>query len=289
MEKSKTIVISGKSGYLGRLLTLAFQTTGFSVKGIPRTKLAFTNELADEIHSCYAVINLAGAPILQRWNSKNQKIIYESRVNTTKNLVQAINILPAEFRPQKFISASAIGIYKAGLFHNEESTNFDDGFLGTVVKDWEKPLAELPEHVQKVIFRIGIVLGKDAKTISKLLLPFKLGLGATIGNGEQAFPFIHEEDLKKAFVWALEKYSKNDTFNLVAPERITNKTFTKELAKNLHRPAFLYIPGFLLKFALGKASVLLTKSPEVSSDKIQKAGFRFVYPDISSALKEICL
>jgi len=286
--EQKTIIITGQTGYLGGLLSSAFQTAGFTVKGIPRSKLAFVNELANEIRSCYAVINLAGAPILQRWNSKNQKIIYDSRVITTQNLVKAVNLLPPESRPKKFISASAIGIYKAGILHDEKSTNFDEGFLGTVVKDWEKPLSELPEEVQRVQFRIGIVLGKKAKTITKLLLPFKLGLGATIGNGKQAFPFIHEKDLSEAFAWAVKEYSKSNIFNLVAPKRTNNKTFTQQLAKQLHRPAFFKIPEFLLKLALGKASVLLTQSPEVLSEKIQNAGFRFVYPDISSALKEIC-
>lgn len=287
-EGSKTIVITGQSGYLGSLLSSELGNSGFTVKGIPRAKLSSAVELAGEIRLCYAVINLAGASILQRWNLKNQKAIYESRVKTTQNLVEAIKSLPAESRPKKLISASAIGIYKNGLLHNEESTEFDEGFLGRVVKDWEKPLNDLPVEVQKVLFRIGVVLGNNAKTIQQLLLPFKLGLGASIGSGKQAFPFIHEKDLVSAFVWAVKKYSKNNTFNLVAPERINNQVFTKELARQLNRPAFLFIPEFILKLVLGKASVLLTQSPEVSAEKIQNAGFSFEYPDIRSALKEIC-
>ncbi|MCK3685202.1 TIGR01777 family oxidoreductase [Maribellus sp. YY47] len=285
--QSKTIVITGQNGYLGSMLTSELRNAGYAVRGIPRSKLYDTNQLVDEIRSCFALINLAGAPVLQRWNSKNRKIIYESRIVSTRNLVQAINSLPIEDRPEKFISASAIGIYKTNAFHDEESSNFDEGFLGTVVKDWEKTLDDLPSQIQKVIFRIGLVLGKNAKTIHQLLLPFKLGLGASIGNGRQAFPFVHEADLMRAFVWAVTEYDKNNTFNLVAPDRITNKTFTHQLARQLNRPAFLTIPGWAINLVLGEASVLLTEAPEVSSEKIQAAGFRFNYPDITSALQEI--
>lgn len=286
-EQTKTVVITGKSGYLGSLLTTQLEAAGFQVKGIPRPALSQKDELMNEIRSCYAVINLAGAPVLQRWTPKNRKTIYESRVLSTQNLVEAINELPAESRPKKFISASAIGIYKTGFLHDESSTAFDDGFLGTVVQDWEKPLNELPAQIQKVVFRIGLVIGKQASTITKLLVPFKLGLGASIGNGQQAFPFIHERDLARAFVWALEEYPESNTFNLVASERINNRTFTRKLAQLLRRPAFLFIPEIAIKLALGKAAVLLTQSPEVSSEQIQKAGFKFHYPDIDAALKEI--
>jgi hypothetical protein len=130
-------------------------------------------------------------------------------------------------------------------------------------------------------------LGKEAKTITNLLLPFKLGLGATIGNGKQPFPFIHEKDLIRAFIWAVEDLDKNETFNLVAPESITNKDFTKALAKALNRPAVFSIPDFVLKLVLGEAAVLLTESPGVEPKNLLEAGFEFTYPDIEKALNEI--
>jgi len=261
---------------------------GHEVSGIER-KLIYgsTVILSKELEGSDVIINLAGAPILQRWTKRKKTLIYESRVRTTRNLVQAINALPKEKQPKKFINASAIGIYKSGYIHDENSVNYNSGFDGIVVKDWENASSELVPTIRKNIFRIGLVIGKEAKTITNLLLPFKLGLGATLGNGKQPFPFVHEKDVFRAFVWAVEDLDKNGIFNLVAPESISNKEFTKALAKILNRPAFFSIPGFILKMILGDAAALLTDSPEVKPKKLLDSGFGFNYPDINSALTEI--
>jgi uncharacterized protein len=282
------IVITGSSGYLGKLISKELTENGHTISGIERHILYGDVEiLKQKISEAEIIINLAGAPIFQRWTKKNKQIIFESRVKTTQNLVQAINNLPVEQQPKKFISASAIGIYKTGILHDETSTVFDEGFVGYVVKNWENPLYNLPDNIQKIVFRIGLVLGKKSITIKKMRFPFKLGLGALIGNGKQPFPFIHEKDAARAFLWAVNSFQGNDIFNLTAPEQINNKVFTKTYAKILHRPAILCIPGFVLKMIFGKASVLLTESPEVSSKKITYAGFNFYFKNIFSALKEI--
>jgi len=282
------ISITGISGYLGQLVSEGLKNQGHQVFGIKRQLLYGPPELlSKEIEESEIIINLAGAPILQRWTPKNKQSIYESRVKTTQNLVQAIRILPKEKQPRKFISASAIGIYQSGLSHDESSTHFDTGFVGQVVTSWENATAGLPPSVEKIIFRIGLVLGKDAKTITNLLLPFRLGLGATIGNGQQPFPFIHEKDMVRVFLWTVEEYRSGGIFNLVAPQKITNKQFTKELAKQLHRPAFLFIPGVFLKLAFGKAATILVNSPEVEPVQLIKSGFKFNYPSIEDALMDI--
>ena len=282
------IRITGISGYLGIGISEELRKHGHEVAGIER-KLIYGSPaiLTKEIEGADVIINLAGAPILQRWTKRKKTLIYESRVRTTRNLVQAINALPKEKQPKKFINASAIGIYKSGYIHDENSTNYSDRFDGIVVKEWENASNELLPTIQKNIFRIGLVLGKEAKTITNLLLPFKLGLGATLGNGNQSFPFVHENDVFRAFVWAVEDFDKNGTFNLVAPESITNKEFTKALAKALYRPAIFSIPGFVLKLVLGEAAILLTAIPGVIPQKLINEGFSFQYPDIKSALNQI--
>jgi len=282
------IRITGISGYLGIGISEELRKHGHEVAGIER-KLIYGSPaiLTKEIEGADVVINLAGAPILQRWTNRKKTLIYESRVRTTRNLVQAINALPKEKQPKKFITASAIGIYKSVYIHDENSTNFDEGFVGKVVQDWENATSELPEYIQKNIVRIGLVLGKEAKTITNLLLPFKLGLGATLGNGKQSFPFVHEKDVFRAFVWAVEDFNKNGTFNLVAPESITNKEFTKALAKALNRPAIFSIPGFVIKLVLGEAAVLLTESPGVEPKVLLEKGFAFQFPTVEMALNEI--
>lgn len=282
------IKITGASGYLGNLISNELTKKGYQVSGIKR-ELLYTDitTLKNEIAACDVLINLAGVPILKRWTNKNKNHIYESRVQTTKNLVKAINSLPQTAQPKKFISASAIGIYKAGETHDENSQNFDVGFVGKVVKDWENASVNLPLNVQRNILRIGLVLGKKAKTITNLLLPFKLGLGGTIGNGKQAFPFIHEKDLVRAFIWAIEDFAEDGTFNLVVPQKITNKDFTKTLAKVLKRPTIFSIPAFILKIVLGEAAVLLTEAPEVKPKKLIDAGFTFEYSTIEETIAEI--
>ena len=182
------IKLTGSNGYIGQLISTDLVKKGHAVSGINRDTLyGPSSNLQEELRNIDVVINLAGAPILQRWTKKNKETIYNSRVLTTHNLVQAIIELPKSERPTKVISASAIGIYKPGNRHTEESTNFDEGFVGEVVKYWEQELTALPQNVQTVIFRLGIVFGKEAKTVKNMLLPFKLGLGGKIGSGKQGY------------------------------------------------------------------------------------------------------
>ena len=132
------IKIAGASGFLGITISKRLKEKGHIVSGIERKLLyGSTNDLQAEIGNCDAIINLAGAPILQRWTDKNKATIVDSRVKTTQNLVYTINNLPLNEQPKKFISASAIGVYATGNKHDESSQNFDNGFVGKVVKQWE--------------------------------------------------------------------------------------------------------------------------------------------------------
>jgi len=282
------IKITGQSGYLGSIITKELSAHGHSVTAINRKMLyGDVDLLKEEISGAEVIIHLAGSPILTQWNTKNRRIITESRVITTQNLVEAIKNLNPDARPKKFIQASAIGIYKAFETHDENSQSFDTGFVGNVVQQWEKASEDLPAEINRTIFRIGLVIGKKAKTITNLLLPFKVGLGAKIGNGKQPFPFIHDADVAGAFLWAIENNSASGIYNLIAPQQISNGDFTKALAKALNRPAFLTIPEFVIKAGLGEAAVLLTDIPGVIPKNLISAGFDFRYPDIESALKEI--
>lgn len=210
------IKITGSNGYLGRLISAQLRKNGHSVSGINREVLyTKAKALKEEVRDTDIIINLAGSPILKRWTKSNKNLIHESRVHTTRNLVQAINLLKESERPSKFISASAIGIYKNGKRHTESSQDFSNGFLFSVTSNWENELTKLPSSVQQNIFRIGLVIGKDAKTIKNLIIPFKLGLGTSLGNGKQAFPFIHIKDLVNAFIWAIENKTISGVFNLV--------------------------------------------------------------------------
>jgi uncharacterized protein (TIGR01777 family) len=282
------VKITGAGGYLGKLITEELSNRGHKISALSRKILYETPELLSErIAGTNAVINLTGAPILQRWTKKNRDIIYNSRVLTAQNIVKAVNLLPGQLRPQKIISASAIGIYNVNRLHDENSSDFDSGFLGNLVKDWENAWKSLPENVSMTIFRIAVVLGSEAVTIKKLLIPFKLGIGGKIGTGKQPFPFIHEKDVCEAFLLTLENKLSPGIYNLAAPNRITNEDFTKALAKTVRKPAIFSVPAFALKIIYGKAAGILTNSPAVIPSKLLESGFNFKYPTIEEVLKDI--
>jgi uncharacterized protein (TIGR01777 family) len=281
------IAITGSNGYIGQNLIGKLESANFQITKIRRVDLYNIEALRPIISGTDAVIHLAGAPILQRWNYKNKLEILKSRTETTKNLILVINQLPPDQRPKTFISASAVGIYKADQIHTENSAILSDDFTGNVARQWEQSSDDLDHDVRKVIFRIGIVIGKESGTIIKLLPVFKLGLGGRIGSGNQPFPFIHINDVVNSFFWAYQNKEVHGIFNLVAPENITNNQFTRILAKKLKRPAFFSVPDSTLKLIYGEAASLLLQSPQAIPERLLDYGFRFKFPDIESSLEEI--
>lgn len=282
------IKISGSSGYLGGIISTELQNNGHQVEGISRNLLYGPEEqLANELKNSDVVIHLAGAPILKRWTTKNKKAILDSRFVTGKNLAHAINLLDTSSRPKKVISASGISIYQAGKIHTESSFDYDRSFLGEVIKNWEQPWRDLTPDVELTTFRMAVVLGKESPTIKTMRLPFKLGVGGKIGNGNQPFPFVHEKDVARAFNWALENSSTNGLYLLAAPHQVNNAEFTRELAKAMKRPAFMRVPAFALKLLYGEASAMIINSPAVHPEKLLKKGFQFKYPTIEQTLDEI--
>jgi uncharacterized protein (TIGR01777 family) len=286
IQKMK-IAISGSGGYIAGKLIEELAKSNSTVIRINRELLKDQLTLQNLLNGTDAVVNLAGAPIFTRWTEQNRKKISESRVLSTHNIVEAINKLPMEKRPKLLISASAIGIYKAGQAHTESNNSFGDDFVSNVARNWEEATRNLSTDVRKVIFRIGLVLGKEAKTIQNLLPLFKLGLGGKLGSGKQPFPFIHINDVVGAMLWAIENEKASGIYNLVAPQHITNEEFTEAFAKRLNRPAFFAVPSFALKIVLGETSVLLTEAPEVKPEKLISEGFSFEYSDIHSTLEHI--
>lgn len=281
------IAVSGSNGYIAKNLIHELEIAHHDIIRIPRSMLYDAEQLAKLISSTSVVINLAGSPILTRWTKTNKNEILHSRIDTTQNIIKAINSLSDEKRPHLFISASAVGIYSDGIIHTEQSKSFASDFVGEVVKGWENASVELSPTVRKVIFRIGLILGKEAKTIQKLVPVIKMGLGGKVGNGRQAFPFIHINDAIRAILWSIGNKNAQGIYNLVAPENIDNKTFTKALGKFLNRPVLFTVPAFSLMIILGEASSLLLHSPQVVPERLLNEGFEFSFPDINSCIAEI--
>jgi uncharacterized protein (TIGR01777 family) len=281
------IAISGSNGYIANNLIPLLETENHTVIRIKRQDLTDFETLKSVLTNTSVVINLAGAPILQKWTTQNKNEIQRSRTDSTQNIVHAINQLNPNHRPNLFISASAIGIYSPNLVHTEASQHFANGFVSGVVNNWEKASDELNPGVRKVIFRIGLVLGPNAKTIQRLIPIFRLGLGGKISSGKQPFPFVHINDAIQAFLWVIQNQQTQGIYNLVAPENIDNKLFTQVFAKLVNRHALFTVPAFILKVLLGEASTLLLSSPQVNPERLLAEGFKFTYPDIQSCLKQI--
>ncbi len=281
------IAISGSNGYIAVNLIHKLESVNHKIIKIQRNDLYDSVALTRILSGTDAVIHLAGAPILQKWTNKNKTEILKSRVESTRNIIKVINQIPVEERPKTFISASAVGIYKPDSLHSEKSTDFSDDFVGTTVKQWESASDDLNHLVRKIIFRIGIVIGKESNTIRKILPVFKFGLGGRIGSGNQPFPFVHIEDVINAFFWANQNREVSGTFNLVAPQNINNNEFTIALSKKLDRPAIFAVPATVLKLIYGEAASLILQSPQASPEKLKDYGFRFKYPKIENCLEEI--
>ena len=284
------IAITGAHGFIGHKLIEFLDNKGFEVKGISRLLICGNLEdLASSIAGANAVIHLAGAPIMQRWTKKNRRIIYNSRIMTTWNLTKAMNLIEPGRKPKVFISISAVGIYASGQSHDEQSLLLNSQFIGKVVTDWENASVDLDKNIRHIIFRSGIVLGKESQMIKNLLPFFKLGLGGRIGSGKQPFPFIHIDDLTEIFYESIINEHFHGIYNLVAPDQETNETFSKQLSKRLNRPLFFHVPALFLKILYGNASAMLLESPAVIPRRLTEMGFQFRYPTLSATLKEILM
>lgn len=283
------IALSGYRGFIGSSLERELAGKGHEIIRLSREVLYDYKGkvLREKLAGVHAVVHVAGAPILTRWTRKNREIIYNSRVKTTQNLTAAIRMIPKPERPQIFISASAIGIYETGMEHTEESTRYAGHFAAQVTSAWEEASANLPADIRRIVFRIGVVIDRNSQLIRQLKLPFRMGFGGPVGSGNQPMPFIHLHDVTGAITWALENEFSRGIYNLTAPEKTDNQTFSTLFAKCFRRRAWLRIPGFFLRLVFGNASQLVLDSPAVFPARLLDEGYSFRFPDLESALKEI--
>ena len=237
-----------------------------------------------------AVIHLAGENISAgKWTKSQKKKIIDSRVNSSTLLYESIK--RAKNKPNKFISASAVGYY--GSVSKDqvyiESDPPGEDFLAETVIEWEKsvdPIEKLGLKLNKL--RIGVVLSPEGGALQKMTGPVKMGAGAPLGNGKQWMPWISIDDLSHMFVHLLENDFPGDVFNAVSPQHINNKDFMKELAKALGKPFFLpNVPAFALRLALGEMATIVLEGSRISSKKILDSGFEFSDPDLATYLRKI--
>ncbi len=276
----KAIAITGSNGFIGEYLKSYFSEKKYKIITITREDLKDENILKDKISKADIVVNLAGAPILKRWSKRYKNILYKSRIQTTRAVVNAINSTEKE---QLLISTSAIGIYKDIEMCDEDNHNYADTFLAHICEDWEKEARKSQKRV--AIFRLGLVFGKDG-ALKKMILPFKLGVGGKIADGKQAISYIHIEDLARAYIHVIDN-RLSGVFNLVTPNPTTNINFTKTLAKKLNRPAIFPVPAKVLKLLFGEGARVLIKGEKVYPKNLLDSGFEFKFKKIEDILDNL--
>ena len=299
------IIITGATGSIGQRLVKELNAKGKKViiftrntenaqKKLPNTvkyvKWDYKNpeEWKDQLNGVDTVIHLAGANLSsKRWNEEFKKLAYDSRVLSTRNLVEAISSIKQ--KPKAFICASAVGYYgnRYDEILSEESLPGDD-YMANLCKDWEAEAAKVEQYgVRRVSVRTGLVLSKDEGVLKQLLLPFKLFVGGPLGNGRQWFPWIHIDDIVGIYLQAIDNESLNGEVNASSPGIVGMTEFAKTFGKVLHRPSLFKIPKFAMKIVAGEVADYAVMSQRISVDKMLNAGYKFKFTDLENSLKNI--
>jgi len=294
------ILITGGTGLIGRKLCKVLLADGQELTvlsrapdSVPAKCGANVRAMADleEWHTDAtfdAVINLAGEPIVDaRWTTQRKQVLWDSRVILTDRLVQ--RIAAARHKPGILLSGSAVGYYgDRGDIVLDESAAPGADFAAHLCKSWEKTARGAENSgVRVCLLRTGLVLARNGGLLARMLLPFKLGMGARLGDGKQWMSWIHIDDYLAMMLGLLRNAHSSGPYNMTAPQPVTNMEFTTALAKALHRPAPFILPATLLKTGLGERACLLLEGQRVLPKKMLEAGIRFSFPTLANALNDL--
>jgi uncharacterized protein len=303
VEVHMKVLITGATGLIGRALCGSLSEGGHTVVALSRSPETTRGLAAAELHKwdpqsaqfpahalagIDAVVHLAGEPIVaRRWTEEQKKRIRDSRVLTTRTLVEVFRSL--EHRPSVFICGSAVGFYgDRGDELLEETAPVGKGFLSEVCQEWESEAARASELGMRVAqVRTGVVLSADGGALGKMLTPFKLGLGGRLGSGKQWFPWIHIRDITGIIRHSILTSSLEGPVNGVAPQAATNAEFTTQLARVLHRSAFLPVPEVALRVLMGEMAEVVFSSQRVVPKAALESMYEFHYPLLRGALEDL--
>lgn len=296
------VVVTGGTGFAGRALVNDLIKDGHEVSVLTRNpdgkpnqpKITYIEWLAEgsapekELKNVDAIVNLAGASINARWTKERKEQISQSRIKATRAVNELIGKLDP--KPEVLVSASAVGYYglsEMDTFTEKSEPNAVD-FLASVVRRWESEAAEAENRygVRTVFTRFGVILGNGG-ALPSMALPYKLGVGGTVGSGRQWLSWIHIEDVIGLIRFAIVHPEIHGPLNVTAPEPVKMKTMGQTIAEVLHRPHWMPVPSFAMKIALGEMSSLLLKGQRVLPEKALKNRYSFRYPDLKPALKQL--
>lgn len=295
------VLVTGVSGFVGSHLARALVELGHSVVGLARRGSASLPEhpqfrfvAADtarpgpwqrHAEEADTIVNLSGRSIFGRWSAAAKAEIRDSRILTTRNVVDAV---PAG-RPVRLISASGAGYFGSrgdDLLTEDEPAG--EGFLAALSVDWEaEALRGAAKGLSAAVARLGVVLSADGGALAQMVPAFRRFVGGPVGDGQQWFPWIHMQDLVSALVFLAERPELTGAFNLSAPEPVRNRDLAAALGRALNRPAVVPAPAFLLRTALGEFASVLLGSHRMVPHRLVHSGFTFRYPEIGAALAAI--
>ena len=292
------IFITGGSGFVGTNLSFYLLEKGYSIiavgtssahKVIKHDNFQYISAdtttkgtWQDMLKPVDAVINLTGKNIFKRWSENYKNQIYNSRILTTRNLVEA---MPAK-KELILCSASAAGYYgdRADEILKEEAQPGND-FAATVCMDWEKEAFRAESKgIRVAAMRFGVVLGKDGGALAKMVPAFKFFVGGPLGSGLQWFPWIHIDDLIASIIFIIENPDVTGPVNFCSPNPVRNRDFAKTLGNVLNRPSFMKVPSIIIRLIMGEMGKSLMNSQRAIPDKLLKHGFKFQYPELNDAL-----
>ncbi|MBN8571882.1 MAG: TIGR01777 family oxidoreductase [Ignavibacteria bacterium] len=303
---SKKVVIAGATGLIGKNLCMHLAGLGYEIKALVRNpEKAFDSlkhynielvewdikmspdEVSVFLEGWDCVINLAGASVGgKRWNDEVKKELYDSRINSTRQLVNAIQICTD--KPKTFITACGVGIYGfRGDENITENSSFGSDFLAKLCIDWEKEAFKAEKNCRVVSMRTGVVLDKNEGALKELMMPFNFFAGGWLGSGRQWFPWIHIRDIIEVYKICIDNDNIRGPINADSPDIVRNKEFCKELGKAMHRPCLFPVPGFALKIIVGEFAETLLNGQKVIPEKLENLNFPFRFKKLNSALEDL--
>ncbi len=252
-----------------------------SVEGDPMSR----GRWWEPVEGCDGAVNLAGAPIFQRWNTRTKALIRESRLATTRNLVAYI----PKNRPFALVSASGIGAYgDAGETELDESSPLGTDFLASVAGEWEgESLRAESRGARVTLARFGIILGRGGGALQQMAKATRWLAGGALGSGQQWMAWVHREDVARGIAFLLENAETRGPYNFCAPEPARQIEVARTLGRVLRRPTLAKVPAFALRLVLGEFAGVALGSQRARPSRLLEAGFPFAFPDLEAALRDI--
>ena len=298
------VLVSGGTGFIGSRVCTALHEQGDTVHVLSRNPARAENKIksaksvygwnpeteklrSEAISDVKAVVHLAGETIAGRWNNEKKQRIRDSRILSTRNLVESF--ADVSTKPDVLVCASAIGYYgDSGDENFTEVSPVGTDFLANVCQEWEAEAQKADAlGIRVVLVRIGLVLGLGGGLLTQVLPPFRMGVGGRLGSGRQWMSWIHVDDVVGIVLHALENEEIRGPLNATAPAPVRNGEFTKTLGSVLRRPTLFPVPTFGLKLMMGEFADFIVLSQKVLPEKTEVSGYEFRHRTLESALRDL--